>query len=221
MKEETLLSALLLAFAIAFIIIFLIATILFVVKCIEKYIDTKEERRYRYKAGMKTNESRPQAVHVLINNRPVWLDLENLRDDELAMRNKTTGEYETESGEQHFTHKNAVKTAGKQGKRLPTDEEYEFIASRPHRWDDDKKGMWFIFNRVEGGYVEVFFPAAGYRNRTTGALSNPGAYGYYWSATVAGTNAYYLHFSGGNINPSNTGSRANGSSVRCVRSENK
>ena len=162
------------------------------------------------------NESRTDAVHVLINNQPVWLDLGNLRDDELAMRNDK-GDYETESGEQHFTWNNAIKAAEKQGKRLLACEEYKFIASLPNSWDNEKKGLWFTFNRVEGGYVEVFFPAAGFRNSTTDALTNSGANGGYWSATGTGTFAYYLYFVSGNINPSCYNYRADGFSVRCVR----
>ena len=225
MKEETLSSALLLAFAIAFIIIFLIAAILFVVECIEKYIYTKEERRYRYKAGMKA------AVHVLLCGNPVWLNMENLKDDKLAMRD-LDGEYETPEGEQHFTWNNAVKAAEKQGKRLLACEEYKFIASLPRRWDDEKKGLWFKFptrKQFRGllrfinpivNYltaVDVFFPAVGYRGRATGVLSFQGASCLYWSATVTGTNAYYLNFGSGNISPSGNIVRANGYSVRCVK----
>ena len=180
---------------------------------------------------MKTNESRANMVHVLINNRPVCLDLENLRDSELAMRDDE-GNYKTESGELHFTHQNAVKAAQKQGKCLLTNKEHKFVASLPHRWDDEKKGMWFKFptrkqfrgllrfiNPLINYFtsVEVFFPAAGYRNSTTGALTSPGANGYYWSATVTGTNAYNLNFNSGNIYLGNTGNRAPGFSVRCVK----
>ena len=179
---------------------------------------------------MKTNESRTDAVHVLINDKPVWLDLENLRDDQLAMRDESTGDYETESGEHHFSHQDAVKAAEKQGKRLLTSEEYKFLSSLPRRWDEEKKGFWFKFptrKQFKGllrfinpmiNYlsVEVFFPAAGYRSRSTGALTNPGANGNYWSAAVTGTYAYYLYFYSGNIGPSNLSSRANGFSVRCV-----
>ena len=60
-------------------------------------------------------------------------------------------------------------------------------------------------------------PAAGYRDRTTGELTNPGVVGYYWSATVTGTYAYSLYFNSGNINPSYTDNRANGYPVRCVK----
>ena len=67
-----------------------------------------------------------------------------------------------------------------------------------------------------GTHTQSYWPAAGYRNRTTGALTSPGAYGGYWSATVTGTGAYYLGFNSGGIGPSNGVNRAYGYSVRCV-----
>lgn len=224
MKEETLSSALLLVFANAFVIMVIIYFLVFVVECVKKYIDTKEERRYRYKAGMETNESRPQAVHVLINNRPVWLDLGNLIDTELAMRNEATGEYKTESGEQHFTWDNAMAAAKKQGKRLLTNDERNFIASLPRRWDNKEKGMWFTFDLVDGGTVDVFFLAGGRRYSSSGSVAYVGSHGYYWSASPDSSSYCIpvLNFGySGYVRTIVNAGRACGFSVRCVRSENK
>ncbi|MDE6507877.1 MAG: fibrobacter succinogenes major paralogous domain-containing protein [Alistipes sp.] len=63
-------------------------------------------------------------------------------------------------------------------------------------------------------------PAAGYRNRETGALGGIGTEGNVWSSSsyAAGNiNAGRLNFNSGNVNPLNTGNRANGFSVRCVQ----
>ncbi|WP_195497469.1 hypothetical protein [Alistipes senegalensis] len=62
-------------------------------------------------------------------------------------------------------------------------------------------------------------PASGYRNRTSGALTNVGSNGYSWSSspTQGSTNAGYLNFSASNVNPQNNNYRANGFPVRCVR----
>ena len=63
-------------------------------------------------------------------------------------------------------------------------------------------------------------PAAGYRSNASGALTNVGTEGLYWSSSsyAAGSvNAGNLNFRAGNVNPLNNTSRANGLSVRCVQ----
>ena len=56
--------------------------------------------------------------------------------------------------------------------------------------------------------------AAGYRNRTSGALGNVGSNGNWWTfAPNSQTNARYLNFNSGNVNPLNTNNRANGYGV--------
>ncbi|WP_426478150.1 FISUMP domain-containing protein [Chryseobacterium sp. CBSDS_008] len=60
------------------------------------------------------------------------------------------------------------------------------------------------------------FPAAGYRNNTTGALNFRAYSGYYWSSTESSTSAYYLNFNSGAINPANNSNRTYGFSVRCI-----
>lgn len=59
-------------------------------------------------------------------------------------------------------------------------------------------------------------PVAGYRNNSTGALTNVGSNGNYWSSTVSGTNARNLNFNSSNANM-NANNRANGFSVRCIK----
>ncbi len=61
------------------------------------------------------------------------------------------------------------------------------------------------------------YPAPGYRFYSSGGLTAVGLYGYSRSSTVNGTNAYYLQLSYTLIYPSNTGNRAYGSQVRCLR----
>ena len=63
----------------------------------------------------------------------------------------------------------------------------------------------------------TWYPAAGFRRRSDGALSSVGSYGYCWSCTVYNTNAYYLYFSdSGYVGPSDSNYRAIGRSVRCL-----
>ena len=48
-------------------------------------------------------------------------------------------------------------------------------------------------------------------------LYNAGYYGYYWSSVGrSSSNAYYLYFSSGTVNPSGSSGRYYGQSVRCV-----
>ena len=58
---------------------------------------------------------------------------------------------------------------------------------------------------------------AGNRDNGNGTLNNQGSNGNYWSSSVTGTNAFYLNFNSGSVNPANTNNRANGFSVRCVK----
>jgi len=59
--------------------------------------------------------------------------------------------------------------------------------------------------------------AAGNLNSSTGALTNRGANGNYWSSTQNdGTNGRNLNFNSGNSNMNNN-TKANGFSVRCLR----
>jgi hypothetical protein len=163
------------------------------------------------------------SVLVLLDGKPVWLDLENLKDDDLCMRDADDGSFETINGEQHFSHYNAPTAAERQGKRLFTNEENYFISNLPCRRDNEKRGLWITFNLVDGGTKEVFFPAAGHRSASSGSLSYVGSNGLYWSASpVSSTSNYasYLHFNSGTVGVIYNYYRADGRSVRCVRDIN-
>jgi hypothetical protein len=165
--------------------------------------------------------NRKDTTQVLILNKPVRLDLYNLKDKALCKRDKS-GSYKTEDGEQHFAFDNAQLAAEKQGKRLLTKEEFGFVSKLPRRWDDKKKGFWFTFDRVSGGTVDIFFPASGYRGGVDGALYDVGSDGYYWSCSVSGASrAYSLYFYSSNGDRANSGGRACGQSVRCVSVNSK
>ena len=92
-----------------------------------------------------------------------------------------------------------------QGWRLPTSQE----------WDNER--LKFPTNDMYGAYNSVLkLTVGGYRLLSDGSLLYVGSYGFYWSSSVAGTNARYLYFySGGASMTSNT--RAYGRSVRCVQ----
>jgi hypothetical protein len=67
------------------------------------------------------------------------------------------------------------------------------------------------------GTTQSYWPAAGYRNRNTGALTWPGTLSDYGSATVSGIGAYGLAFHSSDFWPSYTHGRATGVSERCVK----
>jgi uncharacterized protein (TIGR02145 family) len=62
-----------------------------------------------------------------------------------------------------------------------------------------------------------FYPAAGCRDYNSGALSDVGSYGYFWSASPYSSLGYFLYFGYGVVNPSASYLRAYGFSVRCVQ----
>ena len=79
-------------------------------------------------------------------------------------------------------------------------------------------GYHFYYTAWQTGLTD-FYPASGYRNRTSGALADVGSNGVSWSSspTQSSTNAGNLNFNATNVNPQNNNSRAYGFPVRCVR----
>ena len=78
------------------------------------------------------------------------------------------------------------------------------------------QAVFFSEPRLSYSQETTPLPAAGYRNNSSGALSNVGSNGYYWSATPNSTNnGRNLNFNSSNWNWNNN-NRANGFSVRPV-----
>ena len=100
------------------------------------------------------------------------------------------------------------------GFRVPTETELE--AER----NNGGTGFWgtgSAQNNPAGAYNSPLkLPVAGYRLSSTGALTNVGSNGRYWSSTVSGTFARYLNFYSSSAGLSSL-SRANGFSVRCIK----
>ena len=65
--------------------------------------------------------------------------------------------------------------------------------------------------------VMAWFPATGHRYRVSGALTNVGSIGCYWSSSVSGTNAIRLRFNMSVVNLNSPYYRAYGYPVRCVQ----
>ena len=60
-------------------------------------------------------------------------------------------------------------------------------------------------------------PFAGYRDMITGYYNNQSVFGFFWSSSPTGTDAFYLSFSINNIRPTNGYNRAYSFSVRCLK----
>jgi hypothetical protein len=75
-------------------------------------------------------------------------------------------------------------------------------------WVDDD----LIFIKVVTSY-----PAAGYRDPTTGAFYVTGSEVLVWSCAITGANAYCLFSTSTVVHPSASAARAYGWGVRCVQ----
>ncbi|WP_455591757.1 hypothetical protein [Bacteroides sp.] len=68
--------------------------------------------------------------------------------------------------------------------------------------------------------LKIWFPGAGNRNETTGALTNVGTNGNYWAASpndgTTGFGAYLRFINDGTLSWTLNGNRAAALSVRCV-----
>jgi uncharacterized protein (TIGR02145 family) len=95
------------------------------------------------------------------------------------------------------------------GSNSSTSSEFNVIGSFANGWKFKKNT-----SDTEG----TFYPASGYRNGTSGALSSVGSRGYFWSfAPYSQTSARNLDFYSGNVYPLYDGYRANGFAVRPSR----
>lgn len=93
-----------------------------------------------------------------------------------------------------------------------------------YNWMNSKSGTWTSTSNQQGRMLtqnsyNIFFPASGYRKLNNSQLDYGGMYGYYWSASVNGSNnGYYLYIYGTGFNWRDS-YRANGYSVRPVVEE--
>lgn len=92
------------------------------------------------------------------------------------------------------------------------------VTSAGTKWDSANYGRHWT---LADGTTAAWYPAVGCRISSSGALSNVGSYGYYWSTSPYPSYsdcAYFLFFHNGNVSPAYYyNHRSNGFSVRCVR----
>ena len=122
------------------------------------------------------------------------------------------------------TEGNPVKTESDpcpEGWRVPTMTEWKAIGAGntavTKEWDNTNK-LLSIPGADTEGEQKLVLPAAGHRNNSTGASSNQGSNGHFWSSSVpsGSNNANSLNFNTEKLNIGMNG-RAIGFSVRCVQ----
>ncbi len=99
----------------------------------------------------------------------------------------------------------------KAGRLVPSVEDFEALCSFPNEWALYQGQFGRLFDN------RLFIPAGGYRDHNDGSLFAVGHYGYSWSSSIAGTDAHYLVFDAGGLSPQNSGRRASGLQLRCLR----
>jgi uncharacterized protein (TIGR02145 family) len=90
---------------------------------------------------------------------------------------------------------------------------------------DAEANTWSWYSALPAGFelrpdnvtTTLFLPASGYRGRGDGLLYYQASYAYYWSSTIAGTNAYSLFFNSGGINPADGRNRSSSFALRCIK----
>jgi len=117
------------------------------------------------------------------------------------------------------------------GYRIPTQTEwgsiYDSAYSNPstatlfNTWTWKSAGggtAGYVLTPVGSSTATLFLPAAGYRDHSSGALTNVGTIGDYWSSSNSSisTNAFHLGIGSGGVNPALGGLRAHGQSIRCI-----
>jgi len=110
------------------------------------------------------------------------------------------------------------------GWRVPTQDSYQIFSTTGTGTTPNVSGAWangynFYIAGTSGN--DSFWPASGGRNISTGALTNVGSRGVYWSSSSFGTDypvsAGYLGFGSGAVEPLLSNSRSLGCLVRCAQ----
>ena len=82
----------------------------------------------------------------------------------------------------------------------------------------DSTNVGMNFSGKFGNDKTIWYPASGMRGSYDGSLKRIGEYGYYWSATISGYDAYMMFFnSEGAVTSSLYSECATGQSIRCLK----
>lgn len=83
-------------------------------------------------------------------------------------------------GHHYFTWAEAMEAAEKQGKRLPTADEWRALCDLGSTWDDKLNGRWFGGNHNTDHKGSIFLPACGCHDKVDAYASH---LGFYWSSS--------------------------------------
>lgn len=80
----------------------------------------------------------------------------------------------------YFTWAEAMEAAEKQGKRLPTADEWKALCDLGSTWDEKLKGRWFGGNHNTDHKGSIFLPACGHYHKVD---VYAGHLGFYWTSS--------------------------------------
>ena len=83
-------------------------------------------------------------------------------------------------GHHYFTWAEAMEAAEKQGKRLPTADEWKALCGLGSTWDEKLKGRWFGGNHNTDHKGSIFLPSRGHYDEEDVLMVR---YGFYWSSS--------------------------------------
>jgi uncharacterized protein (TIGR02145 family) len=83
-------------------------------------------------------------------------------------------------GHHYFTWTEAMEAAEKQGKRLPTADEWKALCDLGSTWDDKLNGRWFGGNHNTDHKGSIFLPSRGHYDEEGVLMVR---YGFYWSSS--------------------------------------
>ena len=83
-------------------------------------------------------------------------------------------------GHHYFTWAEAMEAAEKQGKRLPTADEWKALCDLGSTWDEKLKGRWFGGNHNTDHKGSIFLPSRGHYDEEDVLTVH---YGFYWSSS--------------------------------------
>jgi hypothetical protein len=143
---------------------------------------------------------------IILGNNAVNIARTNLKDKKFAVH----------GGDEHFTHKNALRAAKNHNSRLPSKKEWKLFSDYLSVLDYTNNGRWFRCAAPANKFVDVFIPNTGVSNASSGEIFHTDR-GLLWNGAVPCNDGYDLIFCNTSAVMLYTYIIGYGFSVRCVR----